>query len=315
MTDQTSAAERPDDALANAVGVVERALANPSLQPQIESFFDPATSTITHLVRDPGSGTCALVDGVLDFDAASGRTSTAAADRVVARVAALGLRAEWLLETHVHADHLSAAPHLQRRLGGRIAIGAGVVAVQETFGRLFNAGPELARDGSQFDRLFVDGDRFAVGALEGLALHVPGHTPACLAYVIGDAVFPGDTLFMPDYGTARCDFPGGDAAALYRSMRRLLRLPSATRMFLCHDYKAPGRDAYAWETTVGAQQQNVHLRDADEAAFVGMRRARDATLPVPKLLLPSVQVNMRAGRLPEPEANGIRYLKLPLDAL
>jgi glyoxylase-like metal-dependent hydrolase (beta-lactamase superfamily II) len=237
-------------------------------------------------------------------------------DRVLDSVRTRGLQVEWLLETHVHADHLSAAPYLQRQVGGRIAIGAEVRRTQETFSRTFGVGPEFARDGSQFDHLFADGERFAIGGLEAAVLHVPGHTPACLAYVIGDAVFPGDTLFMPDYGTARCDFPGGDAATLYRSMRRLLRLPGEARMFLCHDYKAPGRDTHAWETTVAAQHDNVHLRGGvDEAAFVKMRTTRDAGLPVPKLLLPSVQVNMRAGRLPEPEPNGIRYLKIPIDAL
>jgi glyoxylase-like metal-dependent hydrolase (beta-lactamase superfamily II) len=315
MNDARHDSELPDPALRDAAAVVARATADAGLRPAVESFFDPATNTITHLVRDPRSDAAAIVDSVLDFDAASGRTSTTQADRVAARAAELGLRVQWLLETHVHADHLSAAPRLQQRLGGSIAIGAGVRTVQETFGRLFNESRDFARDGSQFDRLFADGDRFAVGGLEGIALHVPGHTPACLAYVIGDAVFPGDTLFMPDYGTARCDFPGGDAATLYRSMVRLLRLPATARMFLCHDYKAPGRDQFAWETTVGAERDNVHLRGSDEAAFVAMRQARDAKLPVPKLLLPSVQVNMRAGRLPEPESNGTRYLKLPLDAM
>jgi glyoxylase-like metal-dependent hydrolase (beta-lactamase superfamily II) len=305
----------PDHALAAATTVVTRALADPSRRPAVESFFDAATSTITHVVGDPSSGACAIVDSVLDFDVASGRTGTASADRVIDHVRTRGLRVEWLLETHVHADHLSAAPYLQRQVGGRIAIGAEVRRTQETFARTFGVGPEFARDGSQFDHLFADGECFPIGAIDAAVLHVPGHTPACLAYVIGDAVFPGDTLFMPDYGTARCDFPGGDAATLYRSMQRLLRLPGAARMFLCHDYKAPGRDAYAWETSVAAQRDNVHLRGGvDEAAFVKMRTSRDATLPVPKLLLPSVQVNMRAGRLPEPEPNGIRYLKLPLDA-
>jgi glyoxylase-like metal-dependent hydrolase (beta-lactamase superfamily II) len=305
-----------DSALAAATEIVERGLGDAWRRPTVRSFFDAATSTVTHVVRDPASDACGIVDSVLDFDAASGRTASTSADRVADCVRSEGLRVEWLLETHVHADHLSAAPRLQQRFGGRVAIGAEVRVVQETFGRLFGAGPEFARDGGQFDRLFADGDPFAIGGLEAIALHVPGHTPACLAYVIGDAVFPGDTLFMPDYGTARCDFPGGSAATLYRSMRRLLKLPGAARMFLCHDYKAPGRDSYAWETTVAAERDNVHLRGGvDEAAFVQMRTSRDATLPVPKLLLPSVQVNMRAGHLPEPEPNGIRYLKLPLDAL
>jgi glyoxylase-like metal-dependent hydrolase (beta-lactamase superfamily II) len=305
-----------DRALEAAQTVIRRALDGAAPRPEVRSFFDAATSTVTHLVVDGRTRACAVVDPVLDFDVASGRTSTASADAVAADVRAGGLAVEWLLETHVHADHLSAAPHLQRTLGGRIAIGAGVRTVQATFGKLFDAGPDFARDGSQFDRLFEDGDAFAVGGLEAVALHVPGHTPACLAYVIGDAVFPGDTLFMPDYGTARCDFPGGDAGTLFRSIQRLLRLPAEARLFLCHDYKAPGRDAYAWETTIAAERDNVHLRGGvDEAAFVQMRTSRDAKLSVPKLLLPSVQVNMRAGRLPEPASNGVRYLKLPLDAI
>jgi glyoxylase-like metal-dependent hydrolase (beta-lactamase superfamily II) len=307
---------QPDDALDRARGAIERARADASRRPSVRSFFDPATNTVTHVVADPVTRACAIVDAVLDFDAASGRTSTASARGVAEYVRAERLNVQWLLETHVHADHLSAAPFLQRELGGRIAIGTGVCTVQETFGRLFDAGPEFARDGSQFDRLFADGDAFSIGGLDAVALHVPGHTPACLAYVVGDAVFPGDTLFMPDYGTARCDFPGGDAATLYRSIQRLLRLPSEARLFLCHDYKAPGRDEFAWETTIGAERDNVHVRaGVDEAAFVAMRTARDAKLSVPKLLLPSVQVNMRAGHLPEPASNGVRYLKLPLDAV
>lgn len=305
-----------DNEVAAASRVIERALAEQHRRPVVESQFDAATNTVTYVIRDPRSAACAIVDSVLDFDAASGRTRTTSAEHVADVVRMRGLHVDWLLETHVHADHLSAAPWLRARLGGRVAIGADVRVVQETFGKLFGAGPEFARDGSQFDRLFADGDRFEIGALEAVALHVPGHTPACLAYVIGDAVFPGDTLFMPDYGTARCDFPGGDAATLYRSMQRLLALPGEARMFLCHDYKAPGRDTFAWETTVAAERDNVHLRGGvDEAAFVRMRTTRDATLPMPKLLLPSVQVNMRAGNLPEPEPNGIRYLKLPLDAI
>lgn len=268
-------------------------------------------------MRDPDSTACAIVDSVLDFDAPSGRTADDSARRLVEFIGDHCLKVEWLLETHAHADHLSAAPLLQARVGGRLAIGAHITTVQETFGKIFNAGTRFARDGSQFDQLFADGDRFRIGGLEAVALHVPGHTPACMAYVIGDAVFPGDTLFMPDYGTARCDFPGGDAATLYRSIHRLLALPDAARLFLCHDYKAPGRDAFTWETTIGAQRTgNVHLRGGvSEAAFVAMREARDATLPLPKLILPSVQVNMRGGHLPEPEDNGVRYLKLPVDAL
>jgi len=236
---------------------------------------------------------------------------------VVAHIRAEGLQVVWQLETHAHADHLSAAPYLQATLGGELAIGEKIVRVQEAFGRLFNAGPDFARDGRQFDHLFQDGERFAVGGLQAVALHVPGHTPACLAYVIGDAVFVGDTLFMPDYGTARCDFPGGDAATLYRSIQRLLALPDATRVFLCHDYKAPGREDFAWETTIGDQRRNnIHVRDGvGEAEFVALRETRDKTLGMPRLILPSVQVNMRAGHLPEPEDNGIRYLKIPLNAV
>ena len=306
-----------DPSLAAARAVVETALAEPAKRPLVASFFDEATFTVSHVVRDPDSAACAIIDSVLDFDAASGRTADHSARRLLEYVRDHDLRVEWLLETHAHADHLSAAPLLQARVGGTLAIGAGITHVQRVFGALFNAGDDFARDGAPFDRLFADGERFRIGGLDAVTLHVPGHTPACMAYVVGDAVFPGDTLFMPDYGTARCDFPGGDAATLFRSIRRLQSLPDAVRMFLCHDYLAPGRDVYAWETTVGAQRTgNVHVRDGvDEATFVAMRESRDATLAMPKLLLPAVQVNMRAGRLPEPEANGVRYLKIPVDAL
>lgn len=307
-----------DDAARGAAArQITAALADTRRQPQVAAFFDEATNTVSYVVHDPATGAAALIDSVLDFDPASGRTSTASAQRLVDHVRAHGLRVEWLLETHAHADHLSAAPWLQQQLGGQLAIGRGITTVQEVFGKVFNAGSEFARDGSQFDRLFADGDAFRIGELECRVLHVPGHTPACLAYAIGDALFVGDTLFMPDYGTARCDFPGGSARSLYRSIRRLLGLPAATRMFLCHDYKAPGRDDYRWETTVAAQRAgNVHVRDGiDEEAFVAMREARDATLGMPRLLLPSVQVNMRGGRLPPAEDNGVRYLKLPLDAV
>jgi len=307
----------PDSALDAAISTVQRALHGEAPRPQVASFFDEATFTVSHVVSDPGSDTCALIDSVLDFDPASGRTGRASAEALVRHVRESGLRAQWLLETHVHADHLSAAPLLQERLGGQLAIGQHISQVQQTFGKVFNAGTEFARDGSQFDHLFSDGERFRIGGLEAVALHVPGHTPACMAYVIGDSVFAGDTLFMPDYGTARCDFPGGDAATLYRSIRRLLALPGAARVFACHDYKAPGRDAYAWETTIEAQRTgNVHVREGvSEQEFVAMREARDRTLAMPRLILPSIQVNMRAGHLPEPESNGMRYLKLPLDAL
>ncbi|MFA7602836.1 MAG: MBL fold metallo-hydrolase [Novosphingobium sp.] len=283
----------------------------------IRSFFDEDTFTVTHVVSDPATAKAAIIDSVLDFDPASGRTSHASADRVIAYVRGQGLEVEWLLETHAHADHLSAAPYLQEKLGGTLAIGRHILTVQQVFGKIFNEGTRFARDGSQFDRLFDDGDRFRVGSIEAIALHVPGHTPADMAYVIGGAAFVGDTLFMPDYGTARADFPGGDARTLYRSIRRLLTLPERTRLHLCHDYKAPGRDTYAWETSVGeAREHNIHVRDGvSEDAFVALREARDATLGMPRLILPSIQVNMRGGHMPEPEDNGVRYLKLPIDAL
>ncbi|WP_439547150.1 MBL fold metallo-hydrolase [Sandarakinorhabdus sp.] len=285
--------------------------------PQVISLFDEATFTATHLVIDPATKRAAIIDSVLDFDAASGRTSHASADKLVALVAEHGLTIEWILETHAHADHLSAAPYLQEKLGGKIAIGREIRHVQGVFGAIFNEGDDLARDGSQFDHLFGDGERFRIGSLEAIALHVPGHTPADMAYVVGDAAFVGDTLFMPDYGTARADFPGGDARTLFRSIRRLLDLPPAARVFLCHDYKAPGRDSYAYETTIGAERTaNVHVHDGvSEDDFVTMREARDKTLGMPKLILPSIQINIRAGHLPAPEANGTRYLKLPLNQL
>ena len=291
---------------------------------RIDTFFDEATSTFSHLVIDLDSRQAAIIDSVLDYDPKSGRTGTQGAERLAAQVEALGLTVQWLLETHVHADHLSAAPWLQARLGGTIAIGAMITTVQKTFGTLFNAGDDFARDGRQFGRLFADGDTFAIGGLRATALHTPGHTPACLTYVVetpddpqvAPAAFVGDTLFMPDYGTARCDFPGGDAATLYRSVRRVLDLPGDTRLFMCHDYR-PGGRALAHVTTVAEQRAaNVHVHDGiAEDTFVAMRRARDATLDMPVLMLPSVQVNMRAGHLPPPESNGVRYLKIPLDRL
>jgi glyoxylase-like metal-dependent hydrolase (beta-lactamase superfamily II) len=283
----------------------------------IRAFFDEPTNSVSYVVSDPRTGRAAIVDSVLHFDPATGRTGKAPADALVAYVREHGLTVDWLLETHVHADHLSAAPYLQGMLGGQLAIGRAITRVQDVFGKMFNAGTEFARDGSDFDVLFDDGDRFAIGELSCSVLHVPGHTPADLAFVIGDAAFVGDTLFMPDYGTARADFPGGDARELFQSIRRLLGLPDETRLFLCHDYKAPGREGYVWETTVGAQRTgNVHVRDGiDEDAFVAMRSARDATLSAPRLMLPAIQVNMRAGRLPEPEENGTRYLRIPLDTL
>jgi glyoxylase-like metal-dependent hydrolase (beta-lactamase superfamily II) len=283
----------------------------------IKSFFDEPTNTASYVVHDPATHTAAIIDSVLDFDVAAGRISHAAADEIIAYVKAEGLTVAWVLETHAHADHLSAAPYLKAALGGRLAIGREILRVQAVFGKIFNAGTEFARDGSEFDRLFEDGDRFSIGDIEAIALHVPGHTPADLAYVIGDAVFTGDTLFMPDFGTARADFPGGDSRQLYRSIRRLLSLPDETRLYLCHDYKAVGRDLFVWETTVGAERSgNVHAHDGvSEDDFVAMRDARDATLSMPKLILPSIQVNMRGGQLPKPESNGGSYLKIPLDAL
>lgn len=283
----------------------------------IRSFFDEDTFTVTHVISDPATGKAAIIDSVLDFDPASGRTSYASADKVIAYVENAGLEVEWLLETHAHADHLSAAPYLQEKLGGKLAIGRHILTVQQVFGKIFNEGTRFARDGSQFDHLFDDGDRFRVGSIEAIALHVPGHTRADMTYVIGDAAFIGDTLFMPDYGTARADFPGGDARTLYRSIRRLLSLPDQTSLHLCHDYKAPGRDTYAWVTTVVEEREhNVHIRTGvSEDQFVAMREARDATLGMPRLILPSIQINMRGGRLPEPEDNGTSYLKLPVDRL
>ena len=306
-----------DAAVIGATAMVTDALGRATRRPSVRAFFDETTFTVSYVVRDPASSACAVIDSVLDYDPASGRTSHGSADAVIAYVRAEGLEVLWQLETHAHADHLSAAPYLQSALGGRLAIGENIVRVQDTFGRLFNAGPDFARDGRQFDHLFKDGERFTIGGLEAVALHVPGHTPACMAYVVGDAVFVGDTLFMPDYGTARCDFPGGDAATLYRSIQRLLGLPDETRVFLCHDYKAPERKAFAWETTIGVQRrENVHIHSGvSEAEFVALREARDRTLGMPRLILPSVQVNMRAGHLPEPEDNGVRYLKIPLNAV
>ncbi len=284
----------------------------------VEAFFDPATFTYSYVVSDPTSGQCALVDPVLDYDPAAGRTSHKNADRLIAYVREHDLRVQWILETHVHADHLSAGHYLKEQLGGTLAIGDRITVVQDTFGKLFNVEPEFATDGRQFDRLFKDGETFRVGNVEARAIHTPGHTPACMTYLIGDAAFVGDTLFMPDYGTARCDFPGGDARTLYRSIHtKLFALPDATRVFMCHDYKAPGRDQYLYETTIGAERTgNVHIHAGiGEEQFVAMRQARDATLGMPTLILPSVQINMRAGELPPAEDNGTRYLKIPLDLL
>lgn len=288
-----------------------------SARPIVRTFFDEPTFTASHVVIDPAARTAAIVDSVLDFDPASGRTSTKAADDIIAFVKAEGLKIDWILETHVHADHLSAAPYLKQKLGGKIAIGSNITVVQKTFGEIFNVEPAFKRDGSQFDALFDDGATFKVGSIDARVLHTPGHTPACITYVIGDAAFVGDTMFMPDYGTARCDFPGGDAATLYRSIQKIFALPDATRLFMCHDYKASGREEYAFETTVKEERDwNVHVgRGVAEDDFVKMRSARDKTLSMPRLILPSVQINMRAGELPPPDSNGVRYLKLPLNLL
>jgi glyoxylase-like metal-dependent hydrolase (beta-lactamase superfamily II) len=297
---------------------VRRAVSGDAARPEITTFFDEATFTASHVISDMQSKRAAIIDSVLDFDQASGRTATDSADEIVAFVRRHGLTVDWLLETHAHADHLSAAPYLQRELGGQLVIGAAIKTVQQVFGKVFNEGTEFRRDGSQFDRLLEDGDRFSVGNVSAIALHVPGHTPADMAYVVGDAAFVGDTMFMPDYGTARADFPGGDAHQLYRSIRRLMQLPDETRVFLCHDYRAlPNRTTFAWETTIGSQRTgNVHMHEGvTEEEFVAMRTARDATLDMPDLILPSVQVNMNAGHLPEPEDNGTRYLKIPLNSL
>ena len=283
--------------------------------PEMTGFFDATTYTISNVLRDPASIACAVVDSVLDFDYAAGRTSTASADRIVEFVLCNGFELEWLIETHVHADHLSAAPYIQERLGGKIGIGDRITVVQDTFGKIFNEGTEFERDGSQFDQLFRDGDTYRIGSLEGRAMHTPGHTPACVTHVIGDAAFVGDTLFMPVGGTARADFPGGEARELYRSIRRILALPPETRLYMCHDYGPEGREI-RWETTVAEERaRNIHVRDGiSEDDFVAMRTARDATLSMPRLIIPSIQVNMKAGTLPEPEDNGRRYLKVPLNA-
>lgn len=287
------------------------------MKPIVKAFFDTATNTISYVVRDPEGRKCAIIDSVLDFDYASGRTSTESADEIIAFVQAEDLDVAWVIETHVHADHLSAAPYLKDKLGGRIGIGRNITVIQETFGKVFNEGTEFQRDGSQFDALFEDGDTFHIGQLRGDVMHTPGHTPACMTYVIGDAAFVGDTLFMPDFGTARCDFPGGSADTMFDSVQRILSLPNETRIFVGHDYKAPGRDVYAWESTVGEQKaKNVHVGgETSREDFVEMREGRDATLGMPKLIVPSLQVNMRAGNMPEPDEDGDVFLKVPVNKL
>ncbi|MCG6902316.1 MAG: MBL fold metallo-hydrolase [Rhodobacter sp.] len=287
------------------------------MSPDVTAFFDDATNTVSYVVRDPQGRSCAVVDSVLDFDYASGHTDTKSADTVIAFIRDNDLELAWILESHVHADHLSAAPYIQEQLGGKIGIGHNITIVQDTFGKVFNEGTAFQRDGSQFDRLFQDGDSFHIGQLRGDVMHTPGHTPACLTYVIGDAAFVGDTLFMPDFGTARCDFPGGSAKDLYNSIQKILALPDETRIFVGHDYKAPGRDQFAWETTVGEQKaRNVHVGGGTGSdAFVEMRQARDATLAMPKLIVPSLQVNMRAGNMPEPDDSGTSFIKVPINKL
>ncbi|QLE97178.1 MBL fold metallo-hydrolase [Neptunomonas phycophila] len=287
------------------------------MQPQVTSFFDEPTNTYSYVVKDPHSSHCAVIDSVLNFDYASGHTTTESADEIIRFIDEHSLTVDWILETHVHADHLSAAPYLHLKLGAKTGIGAHIKTVQQTFGQIFNAETTFSRDGSQFDQLFIDGDLIQIGHLKGKAIHTPGHTPACMTYVFGNAGFVGDTLFMPDYGTARCDFPGGDASTLYHSIQKVFALPDETRLFMCHDYKAKGRDHFANETTVADERlHNIHVgNQISEQAFVKMRTERDATLGMPKLIIPSVQINMRAGHLPPAEDNGQIYLKVPINLL
>jgi glyoxylase-like metal-dependent hydrolase (beta-lactamase superfamily II) len=284
-------------------------------QPLVVPFFDAASNTFSYLVKDPAGEQCAVIDSVLDFDYPSGSLSYKGADQIIAYIEQHKLQLGWILETHVHADHLSAAPYIQSKVGGKLGIGKHITTIQQTFGKIFNEGSEFARDGSQFDGLFAEGDVINIGSLQGLALHTPGHTPACMSYLIGDALFVGDTLFMPDGGTARADFPGGDAGQLYHSIRRLLNLPDQLRVFVCHDYQPNGREV-AYQTTIGEQRKhNIHVNDSiDEQDFVSMREQRDQTLGMPKLILPSLQVNMRGGHLPTAESNGQRFLKIPINA-
>ena len=306
-----------DPHIEHAIAQVSDALVGELRAPQVKAFFDEPTFTVSYVVSDAQTSRAVIIDSVWNFDQASGRTSFESADAIVNYVQEQGLTVDWILETHAHADHLSAAPYLQEKLGGKLAIGREIVTVQGVFGKIFNEGTQFARDGSQFDRLLDDGDVLDVGDSPLIALHVPGHTPADMAYVIGDALFTGDTMFMPDYGSARADFPGGDARRLFRSVRRLMKLPDETRVFLCHDYKAPNRDEYVWETTMLAERTgNVHIHEGvSEDQFVEMRTQRDATLGMPKLILPALQVNMRGGHLPEPEDDGVSYLKLPVNQL
>jgi glyoxylase-like metal-dependent hydrolase (beta-lactamase superfamily II) len=287
-----------------------------NVKPDVTAFFDEPTNTVSYVVKDPGSSACAVIDSVMDIDYAAGRISYESADKIVRFVEENGLKVEWLIETHAHADHLSAAPYIQGKLGGKLGIGENIKIVQDVFGKIFNEGTEFQRDGSQFDRLFKDGDTYKIGGMTAFAMLTPGHTPACMTHVIGNAAFVGDTLFMPDGGTARADFPGGDARVLYRSIKRVLELPAETRLFMCHDYGPGGRDI-KWETTVAEERaNNIHVRDGvSEDEFVKMREARDATLELPKLIIPSIQVNIRGGNLPEPDEAGKRHLKVPINEL
>jgi glyoxylase-like metal-dependent hydrolase (beta-lactamase superfamily II) len=287
-----------------------------TVKPEVIGFFDPQTNTISYIVKDPNSPACAVVDPVMDIDYAAGRISPGSADKIIAVIRERGLRIDWLIETHAHADHLSAAPYIQQKLGGKLGIGENITIIQDTFGKIFNEGTEFQRDGSQFDRLFGDGDRYTIGTMTAFAIHTPGHTPACMTHVMGNAAFVGDTLFMPDGGTARADFPGGDARQLYRSIKKVLSLPPDMRLFMCHDYGPGGREI-RWETTVAEERaRNIHVRDGvSEDEFVAMRTARDATLEMPRLIIPSIQVNIRGGQLPPPDEDGKRYLKVPVNEL
>jgi glyoxylase-like metal-dependent hydrolase (beta-lactamase superfamily II) len=286
-----------------------------SVKPEVTGFFDPATNTISYVVKDPGSAACAVIDSVMDIDYAAGRITYDHADQIIAHIKANGLVLEWLIETHVHADHLSGAPYIQKALGGKIGIGRGITVVQDTFGKVFNEGTEFQRDGSQFDRLFSDGDTYQVGGMTGVAMHTPGHTPACMTHVMGDAAFVGDTLFMPDGGSARADFPGGDAGQLWDSIQKVLALPDTTRLFMCHDYGPNGREI-RWETSVAEEKtHNIHIAGKTREEFVALRTARDATLAMPKLIIPSLQVNMRGGDLPPADEGGKRFLKVPINGL
>ena len=287
-----------------------------SVKPEVTAFFDEPTNTVSYVVKDPDSNACAIIDSVMDIDYAAGRIAYESANAIIAFIQKNGLKLEWLIETHVHADHLSGAPYIQGKLGGKIGIGENITIVQETFGKIFNEGTEFQRDGSQFDHLFKDGDAYRIGTMTAHAMHTPGHTPACVTHVTGDAAFVGDTLFMPDGGSARADFPGGDARTLYRSIKRVLSLPETTRLFMCHDYGPNGRDI-RWETTVAEQRaHNIHVKDGiTEDEFVAAREARDKTLAMPKLIIPSLQVNMKAGKLPAPDESGKRFLKVPINGL